>query len=77
LYNRFQPFLEHANKTGSSLAQSVESFNNMMRSLDSRVMVSVKKFQELGVAGEKEIPEAMQVDRISMAVKEPKKKKRK
>jgi DNA recombination protein RmuC len=77
LYNRFQPFLEHANKTGSSLAQAVDSFNNMMSSLNSRVMVSVKKFQELGVAGEKEIPEALQVDRIPMAVKEPKKRKRK
>lgn len=74
LYNRFQPFIEHANKTGSSLAQSVDSFNNMMRSLDSRVMVSIKKFQELGVSGEKEIAEAVQVDRIPIAAKEQKKK---
>jgi len=64
LYSRFQPFLDHAGKTGSALSQAVNSFNGMVRSLDSRVMVSIKKFQELGVAGDKDIPELPNIDLV-------------
>lgn len=64
IYDRFQPFLEHMNKVGANLSQAVTSFNNMVRSLDTRVMVSMKKFRELGAAGDKELPETDEIDQI-------------
>jgi DNA recombination protein RmuC len=66
IYDRFQPFIEHVNKVGSSLAQSVVSFNKMVMSLERRVMVSVRKFKELGAAGDKELPELEQIEQTPM-----------
>ena len=66
IYDRFQPFLNHINKMSDSLSQTNISFNNMVRSLERRVMVSVRKFKELGVTGDKELPEIQQVDQISL-----------
>lgn len=66
LYDRFQPFLEHVNRVGSSLSQAGESFNRMVRSLESRVMVSIRKFKELGAAGDKDLPELQQMEEISL-----------
>jgi len=64
IYDRFQPFLTHINKTGDSLAQATDSFNKMVRSLEQRVMVSVKKFKDYGAAGDKELPEIKPVEQI-------------
>ena len=66
LYDRFQPFLEHVNKTGSYLSQAVVAFNKMIMSLERRVMVSVKKFRELGASSDKDLPETDQIEQIPM-----------
>ena len=66
IYDRFGPFLQHVNKTGESLSQATESFNRMIMSLERRVMVSVKKFKELGAAGDKELPELNPVEQVPM-----------
>jgi DNA recombination protein RmuC len=66
LYDRFQPFLEHVNKTGSFLSQAVFAFNKMVMSLERRVMVSVRKFRELGASTDKELEELKQVEQIPM-----------
>jgi DNA recombination protein RmuC len=70
LYDRFQPFLEHINKTSNYISQAVTSFNKMVMSLERRVIVSVKKFQELGAAGDKELPEVKQVEQSPMVTTE-------
>jgi len=66
IYDRFQPFLEHINKIGSNLSQAVVAFNKMVMSLERRVMVSVRKFKELGAAGDKELPEIQPIEQIPM-----------
>jgi len=66
IYDRFQPFMQHINKTGDSLSQATESFNRMVMSLERRVMVSVKKFKELGAAGDKELPELKPIEQVPM-----------
>lgn len=66
IYDRFQPFLEHVNKVGLNLSQAVVAFNKMIMSLERRVMVSVRKFKELGAAGDKELPEVEPVEQIPM-----------
>lgn len=66
IYDRFQPFLEHVNKVGGNLSQAVVAFNKMVMSLERRVMVSVRKFRELGAAGDKELPDIQPVEQIPM-----------
>lgn len=66
IYDRFQPFLEHVNKTGANLGQAVVSYNKMLMSLERRVMVSVRKFKEMGAAGDKELPDVEPVEQIPM-----------
>ena len=38
----------------------------MIQSLEGRVMVSVRKFKELGAAGDKDLPEAQPIEQIPM-----------
>lgn len=66
IYDRFEPFLGHINRTGSYLSQATVSFNKMIMSLERRVMVSVRKFKELGAAGDKELPEVQPIEQIPM-----------
>jgi DNA recombination protein RmuC len=62
LYDRFHPFLDHVSGTGNALAAAVKAFNKMLGSLDERILVSVRKFRELGVSGEKELAETKKID---------------
>ncbi len=64
IYDRFQPFLEHVNRVGLNLSQAVFSFNRMTMSLERRVMVSVRKFKELGAGGDKELPELAHIEQL-------------
>lgn len=64
IYDRFEPFLEHVNKTGNHLSSATVSFNKMVMSLERRVMVSVRKFKELGAVGDKELMEVQPVEQI-------------
>lgn len=71
IYDRFQPFLQHVNKTGESLSQATQSFNMMVSSLERRVMVSLKKFKELGAVGDKELPEPKPIEQIPVKSQQP------
>lgn len=50
LHQRLRTMGEHYNKVGQSLEKAVEAFNSTLASLDSRVMVTARKLDELGVA---------------------------
>lgn len=52
LYKRLAKFTEHVDKIGKSLGTTVTSFNDAVGSLDSRVIVSARKFEALGAAPE-------------------------
>jgi DNA recombination protein RmuC len=47
LHERLVVMTDHFGKVGTSLASAVESYNKTLNSLDSRVLVSARKFQEL------------------------------
>ncbi|MDD5772047.1 MAG: DNA recombination protein RmuC [bacterium] len=70
LYKRFEPFIEHINKTGTNLKQAVTSFNNMVNSLETRVLVSVRKFKELGACENKDLPEITSIEQIPVRSQE-------
>ena len=58
LYARVATLTEHIVNMGKGLDRAVNSYNKAVRSLESRVLTSARKFDQLGVAtGKKEIAE--------------------
>jgi DNA recombination protein RmuC len=51
LYSRLTVFASHMDKIATGLSSAVRSFNEASRSLESRVLVSARKFRTLGVVG--------------------------
>lgn len=50
LYLRIGKMLEHMQKLGKSLNGSVDAFNDVMGSVDKRVMPTLRRFEELSIA---------------------------
>ncbi|MCH9631642.1 MAG: hypothetical protein S4CHLAM37_16660 [Chlamydiia bacterium] len=50
LYKRICDMQGHITKLGKNLTSSVDSYNKMLGSLESRVLVSARKFEKLGVS---------------------------
>ena len=57
LYDRLRTFSEHFEKVGDGLERAVKNFNAAAGSFESRVLVSARRFRELGAAQDKEIRE--------------------
>ncbi len=55
LYKRLNDMTKHFAHVGKSLNSAVESFNKTIGSLERRVLVTARKFQALGAAGDVEI----------------------
>lgn len=64
LYERFAVVIEHFAKTGDSLRKAVGSYNDGVRSLESRLIPSVRKFRELGISSAKEVASPVEVDQV-------------
>ena len=63
LLDRLRVATEHLGKVGDSLESAVSSYNAFISSLESRVMVSARKFEQFGVTTAKALPtEIKQVD---------------
>jgi DNA recombination protein RmuC len=63
LYERIATMSEHFGRVGTSLKGAVDNYNKAMASLESRVLVSARRFQELKAAdAAKELPPPGQVD---------------
>jgi DNA recombination protein RmuC len=70
LYERLSKFTEHVDKVGRSLGTTVNHFNNAVGSLDSRVLVSARKFEELGAAPEQtRLTDAQPCEKVVREVK--------
>jgi DNA recombination protein RmuC len=68
LHERIATMSEHFERLGQALSRAVEAYNQALGSVESRVLVTTRRFKELGVASKKEIPE---LSAIEMAPREP------
>ena len=57
LLERMAQFLKHFNKLGTQLEQSVKTYNEAVGSMESRLLVTLRRFPELGVQISKDLPE--------------------
>lgn len=59
LYERLSDVSVHMNKIGRHLGQTVQAYNQTVGSLEQRVMVSARRFEELGVKSERKKIQAL------------------
>lgn len=62
LYGRLQTFTDHLQKVGKSLDSGLKHYNSAVGSFDSRVLPSARKFNEMGIASDKEIKQPNQIE---------------
>jgi DNA recombination protein RmuC len=64
LYDRIGVVAGHFAKVGKSLGQSVEHYNKAVGSVESRLLVTAKKFEALDSASTGELPEVKAIEKI-------------
>jgi DNA recombination protein RmuC len=65
LYERMAVLTEHLNDVGQALGKSVLAYNKAIGSLETRILPAARRFKELGVSSEKEIPMLDPVEVVS------------
>jgi DNA recombination protein RmuC len=68
LHDRVRTFAAHMARLGGALDSAVGAFDRAVGSLESRVLPSARRFQDLGAAGGEEVPELKRVGRSPRAV---------
>jgi DNA recombination protein RmuC len=56
LYERMALLAEHLNDVGQALGKSVSAYNRAVGSLETRILPAARRFKELGVSSDKDIP---------------------
>ncbi|WP_447975164.1 DNA recombination protein RmuC [Nitrospira sp. Kam-Ns4a] len=56
LFERMAVLAEHLAEVGLALSKSVQSYNRAVGSLEARVLPAARKFKELGIATDKDLP---------------------
>jgi DNA recombination protein RmuC len=72
LYERLAVMYEHFNSLRKNLEGSVNAFNKMVGTMETRVMVSARKFRELGAAGGDDIDTIEPIESSPREMTEPK-----
>jgi DNA recombination protein RmuC len=67
MFERFSIVLEHFSKTGIAIKKAVESYNEGVRSMESRLIPSIRKFKELGISSQKEIVALSEIGQMPKA----------
>jgi len=65
IYERFAVVAEHIARAGANLSKAVEAHNDAVRSIETRLMPSFRRFRDLGVSTSRELPEAMDEVRVT------------
>jgi DNA recombination protein RmuC len=68
IYERIATFVRNFAAVGNSLEKATEAYNKSVGSLESRVLVSARKFKELGTTTQNDIPEITQIEHIPRTI---------
>lgn len=68
LYDRMLVFIENFSRLGKSLDSAVDIYNKSVGSLESRVLVSARKFKELGSTSKDSLPEIAQIEKTTRLI---------
>ncbi len=68
LHDRLRLLAGHITQVGTGLDRAVESYNKAVGSLESRVLVSARKFAELGTSVADDIPELEPIETTARAL---------
>ena len=71
LYDRVRVMASHMDKLGKNLDRSVDAYNRTLRSMETRVLVTARKFREMGVSSPDELPDLEPVERVPQVVGQP------
>ena len=71
LYDRTYTLISHMGKLRRGLDNSVDAFNKVVGSLESRVLVTARKFKDLGAASGDELESIDTLDRVPRALTAP------
>jgi len=71
LYERLRVFTGYFDGVRGGLERAVEAYNRAAGSLESRVLVSARRFRDLGAANGEELPEAEAVGRAIRSLQAP------
>ncbi len=63
LYERMRTLARYFDDLGTAMGRSMDAYNKIIGSMESRVLPSIRKFRELGATGAEEIPVIGQIDR--------------
>ena len=68
LHSRMGVFLGHLSKAGRQLGSAVNAYNDAIGSAESRVLPQLRRFEELGAAGGKEVEAPKPVDQATRQI---------
>ena len=71
LYDRVRRMGDHFEDLAKGLARAVDAYNRTVGTLESRVLVTARRFKDLGVAARETIPELSPVDHTPRALQAP------
>ena len=71
LYDRVRVLGGHFEELAKGLTRAVDAYNSTVGTLESRVLVTARRFKELGVAASDPIPELPPVDRTPRSLQAP------
>jgi DNA recombination protein RmuC len=71
LHDRLAKMGDHFGKVGTHLDRAVGAYNDTVGSLESRVLVSARRFQELGAASDEGLPVIEPVERTARKLQAP------
>src|SRR5580765_2891093 len=69
LYERLTTMADHVAQVGTALKRAGSAYDDFVGSLDARVLVSARRFRDLGVSAPRELPEI--VPPVQLEIREP------